>query len=153
MISSAFKVPTELFTSKIQLFPHAPTLENFRTSIVDYSFFTWLLNSIGTTLGISVGQMIVAILAAFALCFFKTKYNEFIFYFLLSTIVIPFQVTMIPNYILISKAGLLNTWMAVILPNIASGLDILFFCGSTFGECRRFSTKWRSSRGPTRSGF
>ncbi len=131
MISSALKVPTELFTSKLQLFPRHPTLENFRIALFDYNFLTWFMNSVITTLGISVGQMLVAILAAFAVVYFKTKYNEFIFYFLIATMVIPFQVTMIPNYILISKMGLLNTTAAVIIPNLA-GASTFFFIRQHF---------------------
>ncbi len=131
MISSALKVPTELFTSKLQLFPRHPTLENFRIALFDYNFLTWFMNSVVTTLGISVGQMLVAILAAFAVVYFKTKYNEFVFYFLIATMVIPFQVTMIPNYILISKMGLLNTAAAVIIPNLA-GASTFFFIRQHF---------------------
>lgn len=131
MISSALKVPTELFTSKLQLFPRHPTLENFRIALFDYNFLTWFMNSVITTLGISVGQMLVAILAAFAVVYFKTKYNEFVFYFLIATMVIPFQVTMIPNYILISKMGLLNTAAAVIIPNLA-GASTFFFIRQHF---------------------
>lgn len=131
MISSALKVPTELFTSKLRLFPRHPTLENFRIALFDYNFLTWFMNSVITTLGISVGQMLVAILAAFAVVYFKTKYNEFVFYFLIATMVIPFQVTMIPNYILISKMGLLNTAAAVIIPNLA-GASTFFFIRQHF---------------------
>jgi sn-glycerol 3-phosphate transport system permease protein len=131
MISSAFKAPTELFTAEIQFLPETPTLDNFKVAIFEYNFFNWLWNSITTTLGISVGQVVVAILAAFGVCYFKTKYNEFVFYFLIATMVIPFQVTMIPNYILISKMKLLNTALGVIIPNLA-GASTFFFMRQHF---------------------
>lgn len=131
MISSAFKLPTELFTSKLRLFPLQPTFENFRIALVDYQFTRWFLNSVLTTLGIALGQMLVAILAAYAIVFFKTKYNESVFYFLIATMVVPFQVTMIPNYILISKLGLLNSIAGVIIPNLA-GASTFFFIRQHF---------------------
>ena len=126
MISSSIKLPNELFTSEIKLVPHFPTLDNFRYAIFEFRFFSWLYNSFITTLGISIGQVLVAILAAFGVCYFKTKYNEFVFYFLIATMVIPFQVTMIPNYILIGKMKLINTAMGVIIPNLAVASTFFF---------------------------
>lgn len=126
MVSSAFKFPDELFTTDIHLIPDRPTLENFRIALFEYDFVRWFINSIITTLGISIGQVLIAILAAFAMCYFKTRYNEIIFYVLIATMVIPFQVTMIPNYILMSKMGLLNTRIAVILPTFANATTFFF---------------------------
>jgi sn-glycerol 3-phosphate transport system permease protein len=126
MISSAFKLPDELFTTEIHLIPDRPTLENFKIALFEYDFIRWFINSIITTLGISIGQIIIAILAAFAMCYYKTRFNEIIFYVLIATMVIPFQVTMIPNYILMSKMGLLNTRIAVILPTFANATTFFF---------------------------
>ncbi|QQO10701.1 carbohydrate ABC transporter permease [Breznakiella homolactica] len=126
MVSSAFKHPNELFTPDIRLIPHNPTLENFKVALFEYNFFRWLWNSVVTTLGISVGQMVVCLLAAFALCYYKTPFNAAVFYILIATIVVPFQVTMIPNYILISKMRLLNTTAAVIIPNLAVASTFFF---------------------------
>jgi sn-glycerol 3-phosphate transport system permease protein len=131
MFSSAFKQPIELFTSEIRLIPHNPIFDNFRVALFEYNFFNWLWNSFVTTLGISIGQLIIAILVAFAICYFKTKYNEFVFYFLIVTMVIPFQVTMIPNYILIGRMRLLNTALGVIVPNLA-GASTFFFLRQHF---------------------
>ncbi len=126
MISSAFKLPNELFTRDIYLIPHVPTLDNFRTVIEEYDLLNWFYNSIVTTLGIAVTQIIVSMLAAFALTYYKTRFNAFIFYMLIATMVIPFQVTMIPNYILTSRMGILNTPAAVIIPNIANASTFFF---------------------------
>jgi len=126
MISSAFKNPDELFTKKIHLIPDRPTLDNFRIAIFEYGFTTWFLNSVITTAGISIGQIIVAVLAAFGITYYKTRYNELVFYILIATMVVPFQVTMIPNYILMSNLGLLNTRTAVVLPAFASASTFFF---------------------------
>lgn len=126
MISSAFKLPTELFTPDIRLIPHAPTWENFRIALFEYDFFHWLRNSAVTTIGIALLQVIVSLLAAFALSYFDTKLNAFVFYFLIATMVVPFQVTMIPNYILVSRMGWLNTNWAVIVANVANASTFFF---------------------------
>ena len=126
MISSAFKLPNELFTSDIYLIPHTPTLDNFRTVLRDYDIGSWFYNSIVTTLGIAVCQIVVSLLAAFALTYYRTPFNAFLFYMLIATMVVPFQVTMIPNYILTSRMGILNTPLAVIIPNIANASTFFF---------------------------
>ncbi|MDI9521511.1 MAG: carbohydrate ABC transporter permease [Bacillota bacterium] len=126
MLSSAIKNPNELFTNEIRLIPKSPTMENFFTVFRDYNIANWLVNSVATTLGISVLQVLVAVLAAFGLTYYKTRINEVIFYFFILTMVIPFQVTMIPNYILMSQMKLINTWGAVIIPNIASATTFFF---------------------------
>lgn len=138
MISSAFKLPNELFTTDIRLIPHHPTLENFRIVVRDYGFFTWLGNSVLSTLGIAFGQVAVSLLAAFAVTYYRTKYNEAAFYFLLVTMVIPFQVTMIPNYILMSHMGLLNTLRGVILPSWAAATTFFFLRQHLRGIPRAF---------------
>jgi len=126
MISSAFKVPTELYTSEIRLIPHQPTLENFWIPLFEYDVSMWFLNSVVTTLGISVFQVVVSLLAAFALSYYTTRFNEAVFYCIIVTMVIPFQVTMVPNYILISRMRLINTWAAVILPSIPAATTFFF---------------------------
>lgn len=140
MISSGIKAPNELFTSDIRLIPRNPSFENIKIALFEYNFFNWLWNSFITTLGISLGQVLVAILAAFGVCYFKTKYNEFVFYFLIATMVIPFQVTMIPNYILISKMKLLNTAMGVIIPNLP-GHPPFSLCVNILREFRWYFTR------------
>lgn len=126
MVSSSLKAPKELFSSGINLIPRQITLGNYATVLRDYDFFHWLLNSVATTLGIFVLQVLIALMGAFALGYYKTKWNSFMFYFVIITMVIPFQVTMIPNYILVSRMGLVNRWGAVILPYAANATTFFF---------------------------
>ena len=126
MVSSSLKSPKELFSGGINLIPQQATLENYQKVFRDYDFFHWLLNSVATTLGIFVLQVLIALMGAFALGYYKTRWNSVMFYFVIITMVIPFQVTMIPNYILVSKMGLVNGWGAVILPYAANATTFFF---------------------------
>ena len=126
MISSSLKGSEELFSPKIYLIPKQFTLDHYREVFTSYDIGHWFLNSVVTTFGISILQSLVSFLAAFALGYYKTKLNSAVFYFLLITMVIPFQVTMIPNYILVSNMKLLNTWTAVILPNVANATTFFY---------------------------
>jgi sn-glycerol 3-phosphate transport system permease protein len=126
MLSSSIKSTNELFSTRIYLIPQQATLEHYRTVFADYGIANWFKNSIGTTVGISIFQILVSFLAAFALGYYKTRANSAVFYFLLITMVVPFQVTMIPNYILTSRMKLLNTWASVILPNVANATTFFY---------------------------
>lgn len=126
MVGSAFKLPAELFSNRISFFPEHPTLDNFRIVFEKYDFFDWLRNSAISTILIGFGQILIGVLAAFGLVYFKTKWNKAVFLTLMATMVIPFQVTMIPNYILVSKFHLLNTLTAVVVPPLASASAFFF---------------------------
>ena len=126
MISSSLKTPKELFSNGINLLPKQITWENYRFVLEKYDFFKWLLNSVVTTLGIFVLQVLIALMGAFALNYYKNRWTRIMFYFVLITMVIPFQVTMIPNYILISNMNLVDTWAAVILPYAANATTFFF---------------------------
>lgn len=138
MISSALKTPVELFTSEIRLIPRQPTLENFRIALFEYDFLSWFINSVGTTLGLSVLQIATSVLAAFALSYYHTRMNEKVFYLIIATMVVPFQVTMIPNYILVSRLNWMNQWSAVVVPGIANATCFFFLHQHVRGIPRAF---------------
>lgn len=126
MISCSLKGPLELFDNSIHIIPRQLTMGNYSTVFSEYAIWDWMKNSLGTTIGMTVLTIAVSFLAAFGLSFYKTKINSFMFYFLYITMVIPFQVTMIPNYVLTSKMGLINTWSGVILPNVCNAVVFFF---------------------------
>ena len=126
MISSSLKSSDELFSTQIYLIPKQTTLEHYIEVFKSYDIGNWFTNSLATTVGIALLQILVSFMAAFALGYYHTRLNSVIFYFLLITMVIPFQVTMIPNYILISNMKLMNTWTSVILPNVANATTFFY---------------------------
>ena len=138
MISSSLKSSDELFSTDIYLIPKQATLEHYKTVFADYDIGNWFKNSVATTVGISALQILVSFLAAFALGYYKTRFNSALFYFLLITMVVPFQVTMIPNYILVSNMKLLNTWSAVILPNVANATTFFYLFQNVRGIPRSY---------------
>ena len=124
MLSNSFKRPDDMFAKGLNLIPARPTLDNFRVAWNEYAVPRWFVNSVGTTVGTTFLQMAIYILGAYGLVFFEFRGKNFWFLFFVASMIVPFQATMIPNYILVSKAGLLNTWSAVILPSVASAFGI-----------------------------
>ena len=126
MVSSSLKSPAELFSSTVNLIPKQFSLDSYRIVFREYAFGTWLKNSVISTLGIFVLQIAVSFMAAFAVAYFKTRLAKFGFYFLLITMVIPFQVTMIPNYIIVSRLQIINTMPGIILPYAANAATFFY---------------------------
>ena len=125
LIGTSFKSPTEdIFSFPPQLLPAAPTLKNFQTVWETYPFGQYLTNSaIVAILTVSLNLLFCS-LAAYPLARLKFRGREVIFALVLATIVIPFQIVMIPLYILTVNLGLRNTYLGIIFPNLASAFGI-----------------------------
>ena len=124
MFSTSFKETKEIFTHEIRLIPLKPTFANYIYVWKSTPFVRWLLNSAVTALGITIGQIVTSLLAAFAFGYYDFKGKNFLFMVFVGSMIIPFAVIMIPNYIIIAKMKLLNTWWAVILPYSVNGFGI-----------------------------
>ena len=123
--STSFKSPAEnIFQFPPQLFPSQPTFQNFITVWQSNPFGQYLFNStVVAVLTVSLNLLFCA-LAAYPLARMEFQGREVIFTSIVSTIMIPFQIVMIPLYILTVQLGLKNTYLGVIFPSIASAFGI-----------------------------
>ncbi|MDJ0661707.1 MAG: carbohydrate ABC transporter permease [Crocosphaera sp.] len=122
LLSTAFKSPTEdIFTT---WFPTQPTWENFLIVWKSYPFGKYLGNS--TLIAVlTVGlNLLFCSLAAYPLARLNFWGRDSIFAAVIATIMIPFQIVMIPLYILTVQLGLRNTYLGVIFPSLASAFGI-----------------------------
>jgi multiple sugar transport system permease protein len=103
---------------------------NYRL-VLDYILFHGraLWNTFVLVLLTVLGQLTVQPLAAYGLSRFNLPYAHKILLFLLATMAFPAEVAMIPNFLLIKELGLLNTYWALVLPGLASGMGIFLLKG------------------------
>ena len=87
-----------------------------------YLMMFW--NSVIITLPIMIGQMIVASLAAFAFSKLRFPFRNTIFFIYIVVMMMPFQVTLVPNYITLDALNLLGTFQAIILPGVFSTFGV-----------------------------
>jgi ABC-type glycerol-3-phosphate transport system permease component len=87
-------------------------------------FMTWTINSVVIAVVGTVLAVFLNSLSGFAFAKYQFKGRELLFYAVLATLMIPFQVTMIPVYVVIAKLGLINSYWGVILPGTASAFGI-----------------------------
>lgn len=125
LVSTAFKSPTEdILQFPPQFLPEQPTLNNFAEVWRTNPFGRYLFNST-LVAGLTVGlNLLFCSLAAYPLARLSFKGREAIFTMVVSTILIPFQIVMIPLYILAVNLGLRNSYLGLIFPAIASAFGI-----------------------------
>ena len=125
LIGTSLKSPSEdIFGFPPQLLPSQPTLENFRLVWQTYPFGRYLLNSIIVAVLTVSLNLLFCSLAAYPLARLNFRGRDLIFAGVISTIMIPFQIVMIPLYILTVQLGLRNTYLGVIFPSLASAFGI-----------------------------
>lgn len=128
-ISNAFKPFEEIFLFPPKLFVMNPTIDNFRdlnTLLLDswvpmsrYFFNTFLITAVGT-----FGHVVLASMAAYPLSKYKFPGSKIIFSMIVFSLMFTPIVTQIPNYIVISKLGLIDTYWAIILPAMSYSLGL-----------------------------
>ncbi|MCC6802221.1 MAG: carbohydrate ABC transporter permease [Anaerolineae bacterium] len=119
MVSTAFKQPADQFSRN--LIPTAPTLENFQNLWVTLPFTTLIFNSFKVAALTTLGQILTCSMAAFVFAVVQFRFRNALFLLLLLTLMLPFQVTIIPNFILFRALGLYGTQAPLWLPAFWGG--------------------------------
>jgi ABC-type glycerol-3-phosphate transport system permease component len=120
MVSTAFKLPADQFTRT--LIPPTWTMQNFRELFaVDISFPKLFFNSAYIAILTTIGQLLTCAMAAFCFAVVRFKGRDFLFTLLLITLMIPGQVTLIPNFIIFKYVGLVGTSVPLWLPAFWGG--------------------------------
>jgi len=118
MIITAFKTQTAIFTYPIEWFPKEFTLQNFLDLFARFPFGKVLRNSAIVSVSYSVISIVTCSMAAFAFAKIPFRGSEALLKVYLATLMIPFQSTLIPLFMLFNSAGLSNTYGSVIIPSL-----------------------------------
>jgi putative chitobiose transport system permease protein len=125
LVSTAFKSPSEnIFQFPPQFIPSQPTFGNFIKVWQTNPFGRYLFNSSFVALLTVSLNLLFCSLAAYPLARLNFKGKDSVFTAIIATIMIPFQIVMIPLYILTVQLGLRNSYLGIIFPSIASAFGI-----------------------------
>ncbi len=122
-IFSSFKSLQDISANPTAILPREWTFRNYITAWNATPFGRYLINSSIQSGIIVLAQVIFSVMAAFAFTFLEFRGRDMMFYLILGSLMIPFQLTFIPNFVTISKWGFANTYAGLTLP----------FLGSAFG--------------------
>ncbi len=85
------------------------------------------MNSAILGIGFAVGKIVVSMLAAYAIVYFRFPLGTFFFWVIFSTLLLPLEVRILPSYEVVQQMGLLNSYTGLILPLIASATGTFYF--------------------------
>lgn len=126
MLMSSFKPLDDILTIPVWLVPLRPTIDNY----VQLLTKTLFLRSMGNTLfvaAVNVGlQVFFCSLAGFAFAKYRFRGRNFLFTLVLGTVMIPASVQLVPNYIIMTRLGWLDTWLPLIVPTAANAFGIFW---------------------------
>lgn len=124
MVGMSLKPQELVLSNPLNPLPIWPTLQNYRDVFAASAVPRQLLNSVIFAGGVTLGQIAIAVPAAYAFSQWRFRGSGLLFAALLLTLPVPFMVFYIPNYILLARLDLLDTYPGMILPQIASAYGI-----------------------------
>jgi multiple sugar transport system permease protein len=126
-ISSSLKAPSEILTYPPTFVPAVPQWGNYARVFVLSPFARWILNTLFVVALGTLGAVLSSSMVAYSFARFQYRGRDFIFMLTLATLMLPAQVTLIPQYILWSKMGLVNTLYPLWLPQWFGGGAFFIF--------------------------
>lgn len=125
MVQNSFNTEQNIFSDSIFKLPDLlfkPNMfENYQTVFGKYNFGRYTLNSIFVSALASIGQVIICTLGGFVFARMTFRGSKFIFFLLLFTLMVPVQVTIIPEYYIMMKLNWLDTFLPLIVPSFLAG--------------------------------
>lgn len=126
-LSTSFQARESLLRIPPELIPQNPSLDSYRRLTEVMPFGRILLNSAIVAVVITSLQVVTSAMAGYGLARFQFRGRQAMFMLYLGTLMVPFQVTVVPLFIGMSKIGWVNTLQALIVPSIASAFGVFLF--------------------------
>jgi len=124
MISSSLKPLSEIYAFPPTLIPQTFTTKNYDRLLSDWPFWNWYGNSLVIAIIATLTVLFFTSLAGFGFAKYRFKGSRWLFIVLLASTMIPFQLILVPLYIVMSKLSWSNSYMSLIIPFMAPALGI-----------------------------
>lgn len=116
LLSTSFKWPHEIYN--LQIIPDEPTLDNYSYVLEDGRFYRWFSNSLIVAVCTTVSSVIFDSLVGYTLCKFRFRGRMIVFIAILSTLMIPTEMLIIPWYTMAVDFGWLNSYWGIMFPGM-----------------------------------
>lgn len=124
MLVTALKSPSEVFEWPIKLLPSVPQWSNFAEAWARQPFTRFFQNTLFITIGTTVATLFTSSTAGFAFEKYQFRGKKVLFMLVLTLLMLPPQVTLVPTYLLVRNMGLVNTYWALMIPGLTSVFGI-----------------------------
>ena len=133
MLMTSLKSPGEIFLYPPQWIPKKLQWNNYVEALTVLPFGTWYINTIYVTLMSTLGQVFTASLVGYAFARLRAPGRDFLFMLLISTMLLPSQVVLIPTFLIFKAMGAIDTYIPLILPSwLDGGAFYIFLCRQFF---------------------
>lgn len=116
MFSTSFKTASQVYD--LRLIPAAPTLDNYIKVMSDGRFLRWFLNSTFIAVSVTLSNVFFDSLVGFTLAKYRFRGRYFVFLAILSTLMIPTEMLVIPWYLMSSQLGWLDSYWGIMFPGM-----------------------------------
>ncbi len=120
----------DISSPPLPLLPGGHFLENYSRALfsgVNVPVGTMLINSLIMAVGIAVGKIVISLLSAFAIVYFRFPGRNMFFWLIFLTLMLPVEVRIVPTYEVVASFGMLNSYSGLIFPLIASATATFLF--------------------------
>ena len=123
-LGTSFRTLQDIYDNVLAIFPTSPTFENYSQLFEQLPMFKIIMNNFTIATTVTILKLVTSFLAAYAFVYFSFNGKKSLYLLLITTIFIPFTVTMVPNYLMLSRVGLTDNILGVILPQVADAAGI-----------------------------
>ena len=123
-----------MLRSPVPIWPGAHLFENMHTVLFEgyrgaggVPLYITLTNSVVMALGVAIGKILISIIAAFAIVYFRFPLRMFFFWSIFVTLMLPVEVRIVPTYGVVASLGMIDTYQGLIIPLIASATATFLF--------------------------
>lgn len=120
MVLTSFKDMGEIYVYPPKWLPEKFNFDNYVKAFTAAPFGRYYFNSLFVAFAVTLGQLITCSMAAFAFARLRFRGRDILFYVFLATMMIPYNVTMIPSFMVLYWLGWIDTYYALIVPGLAS---------------------------------
>lgn len=124
MLSTSLKAPDEIFTTQLRLIPDRLMWSNYAFGWAESGFGKYFFNTTLIAVGAVACSVVFNSMAGFALAKYRFAGREAIFLFILSALMVPIQVKIVPLYLLTAQLNWVDTFAGAILPTISQAFGV-----------------------------
>lgn len=126
MVATALKGPAQTFSLPPEWVPNPLVWENFGTVFEEVPFGRFILNTAFLVVMNVIGQLFAVTLVAYGFARLRFPGRSVLFLLMLSTLMIPYHVTLVPRFIMFAKLGWVNTYLPLIVPAFTGSSFLIF---------------------------
>ncbi|HIE51470.1 MAG TPA: carbohydrate ABC transporter permease [Armatimonadetes bacterium] len=132
LLSSSFKTDEQIFEVPPRWLPHPPTLRNYPEGLTFIPFWRYLANTLTICVLVVLGTLLSCSLVAYSLARLRWRGRDVLFYLLLGTMMLPFQVTMVPLFVVFAKLRWVDTFLPLTVPAFFGNAFFIFLMRQFF---------------------